>query len=134
MTVPSAPNQTTALSQADQIAKSFGQVGTQYLGKSQATQASATQRVQRGMNRPSGKRYRNRLKAAEPRKLRPATSGHHAGCAVASAEYMVAGKVAVPKVSSARAVNSANRSADVRQKISAATATYTTAKAISSAT
>src|SRR3990172_6552596 len=123
----------TRLSQPDHAAKSEGQLGIQYLGNSQAIQASATHRVQRGTNRPSGKRYRNRLKEAEPRKWSPATVGCHAGCATTSAS-MVKGWVAVPKVSSARATNSARRSADLSQKISAATAPYTTAKTTSSAT
>src|SRR5215216_2588200 len=100
-----ATNQTTPSSQ---IVKVFrpGQVATQYLGICHASQASATQRVQRGTNRPSGKIYKNRPKEAAPRKLSAATGGHQRGCAAASA-YMFSVKVAVANMSSARATNSA---------------------------
>src|SRR5262249_44494995 len=132
MTAPSAPSQIAALSPVIQMLK-FGQSVSQYLGSCQAIQASATQRVQRGTKRPSGKTYKNRPKEADPRKLRTATGGHQAACMAANA-YKSSGKVAIPKVSSAKATNSAKRSADLRQKISAATATYTAAKTTSSAT
>src|SRR5262245_11591305 len=110
-----------------------GQLAIQYLGTCQTIQVNTTQRVQPGTNRPSGKRYKKRPKEAAPRKLRPATSGHQAGCTAASA-YRVSGNVAVPKVSSVRATNSAILSAAVRQKIRAATALYPTAKTMSSPT
>src|SRR5687767_7018953 len=108
MTAPSALSQTTELSHSGQVVTSATfQVGDQYLGACQASHASATQRVQRGKNRPSGKRNRKRPKAAAPRKLRPATGSPQAGCAsISDIKGWV--KVAVPNVSSARAVNSAS--------------------------
>src|SRR5688500_9896734 len=105
MTTSRATNQTTPSSHMVQIVTS-GQVRTQYLGACHASQASTTQRVQRGTNRPFGKMYKNRPKEADPRKLRTATGGHQLGCAAASA-YMFSVKVAVANVSSARATNSA---------------------------
>jgi hypothetical protein len=54
--------------------------GKKYLGNCQAIQTSATKRVQRGTNRPSGKRYRKRPKEAAPRKWRKEVGVSHAGC------------------------------------------------------
>src|SRR3712207_2668825 len=117
MAVPRAPGQTTRLSHTGKPVTSLvSQVGERYLGTCQASHASATQRVQRGTNRPSGKRNRKRPKEAAPRKLRTATGGAQAGCA-SSSDISGSVKVAVPNVSSARAVKSAIRSSDLRQKM-----------------
>jgi hypothetical protein len=108
-------------------------LGKKYLGACQAIHTSATQRVQRGTNRPSGNRYRKRPNEAEPRKWKNATGTSQTGCRAARVA-IVTGRVAVPKVRSARETNSPMRSSDLRQKMSAATAPYTDAKTTSIAT
>jgi hypothetical protein len=108
-------------------------LGKKYLGTCQPIHTSATQRVQRGTNRPSGNRYRKRPNEAEPRRCRMATGASVTGCRAARVA-MVTGRVAVPKVSNARETNSPMRSSDLRQKMSVATAPYTDAKTTSIAT
>jgi hypothetical protein len=131
--VPKAPNHTTVSVQFCQTFGSETQRGKKCSADCQAINTSATQRTQRGTNRPSGKRHRNRLKEAAPKKWRKATGVSQAGCRAASAA-MVRVKVAVPKVSSARETNSAMRSSDLRREMSAAIAPYTVAKTMSIAT
>src|SRR3712207_9595701 len=91
------------------------QLGKKYLGTCQASHTSATQRVQRGTNRPSGNRYRKRPKQAEPRKWKMETGISQAGYRAGSAA-MVDEKVAVPKVRSARETNRPMRSSDLRSE------------------
>src|ERR687894_2703696 len=130
MMVPSAPSHTAMVARTCQVPGARYQSGKKYLGNCQAIHASATQRVQRGTNRPSGNRYRKRPKEAEPRKWRKSTGISETGCRAASAA-MDKGKVAVPKVRSARETNNPVRSSGLRQKMSTATAAYTAAKTIS---
>src|SRR5215211_4208323 len=109
------------------------QSGKKYLGNCQRIQTSTTQRVQRGTNRPSGKRYRKRPKEAAPTKWRKEVGVSHAGCRAASAS-MVNTKVAVPKVSRARETSNPMRSSDLRKKMRSATTVHTAAKRMSIAT
>src|SRR5215210_7947080 len=127
MAVPKAPHHTAVLIKACQVYGFKYQLGKKYLGTCQAIHTSATQRAQRGTNRPSGKTYKKSPKEAAPTKWRKATTISQAGCSAASAA-MVKPKVAVPKVSSARETNSPIRSSDLRQKTSAATPPHTAAK------
>src|SRR5215207_6424374 len=131
--MPRPANHTGPLIQSYQVFGSAYQSGKKYLGSCEAIHTNATQRAQRGTNRPSGKRYRKRPKDAAPRKWTKETGISQAGCRAASAD-MVDPKVAVPNVSSARDTNSAMRSSDLRQKISAATVPHTAAKTTSIAT
>src|SRR5919199_1417442 len=114
--VPRATDHTTNASQLGRVFRSEeSHPGNQYLGNCQEIQTSATQRVQRGTNRPSGKTYRKRPNNAEPRKFRKAKGHHQAWCVAASASAAF-GKVAVPKVSSARETNKVILSSGLRQK------------------
>jgi len=128
-----AANHTGPLIQSYQVFGSAYQSGKKYLGSCEAIHTNATHRAQRGTNRPSGKRYRKRLKEAAPRKWTKETGISQAGYCAARAA-MVKVKVAVPKVSSAKETNSAMRSSERRKKMSAATATHTAAKTTSIAT
>src|ERR687896_270239 len=128
-----AANHTGPLIQSYQVFGSAYQSGKKYLGSCEAIQTNATQRVQRGTNLPSGKRYRKRPKDAVPRKWTKETGISQAGCRAASAS-MVNTKVAVPNVSSARETNRAMRSSDLRKKMRAATTPHTAAKTTSIAT
>src|SRR5215207_92092 len=131
--MPRPANHTGPLIQSYQVFGSAYQSGKKYLGSCEAIHTNATQRVHWGTNRPSGKRYRKRPKEATPRKWTKETGISQAGCRAASAS-MVNTKVAVPNVSRARETNSAMRSSDLRQKMSAATAPHTAAKRTSIAT
>src|ERR671910_724331 len=125
--MPKAPDTTTVSVRDCQAFGSETQLGKKCSANCHPIHTSATQRVQRGTKRPSGKRYRKRPKEAAPRKWRKATGISQAGCCAASAA-MEKVKVAVPNVSSAREANSAMRSSDLRMKMSMATPTHTAAK------
>src|ERR687894_1357929 len=105
MMVPSAPSHTAMVARTCQVPGARYQSGKKYLGNCQAIHTSATQRVQRGTNRPSGNRYKKRPNEAEPRKWRKVTGTSETGCRAARVA-MVTGRVAVPKVRSARETNS----------------------------
>jgi hypothetical protein len=109
------------------------QFGSQYVGSCQAIHTRMTQRVQPGTKRPSGKRYRNMPKEARPRKSRR-ESGHHKEVYSIDSADVVLGKPAVPKVSRPKETSIAMGSTDLRQKMMAATKTYTVAKTTSSTT
>src|SRR5829696_8040835 len=91
----------------------------------------ATQKVQRGTKRPSGKRYRNRLMQTEPIDPRATAGSRHAGC-TAESRSTALGKVAAPKSSRVSEANRAMRSTVLRQKMRADTAQYTAANITSS--
>src|SRR5262245_11000528 len=108
-------------SQPDQLVNREGKVGSQYCNTCHTIQVKATHRDQLGTKRPSGKRYKNRLKQVRPITRRIAAGTRQAG-PVADKISTLSGKVAIANVSSARATTRANGSADLRQKISTATA------------
>src|ERR671910_1269241 len=131
--MPRATGHTTALVQRYQASGFRCQLGKTCLIACQAIHTSATQRVHRGTNRPSGKRYKKRENEAAPRRCRKSTVNPREGYLVASASR-VNTNVDVPNVSSAREVSNPIRSSDLRQKTRAATAQHTAAKPVSNVT
>jgi hypothetical protein len=92
-----------------------------------AADPTATQRVQRGTKRPVGKRKKKTMRDGKPSTSSPnrVTGNHQPGWTAASTAGML-GKEA-PKATREKEASQAIQSSDLRQKMSTATAKYTSA-------
>src|SRR4028119_520571 len=93
-----------------------------------AMNATASQRVQRGTNRPLGKSKKNSTTHATPTICTPRTGNHQAGWEETKASAAVESTVTVPKDTRNSEVSSAIRSSEPRQKTSASTANTTSSQ------
>src|SRR5215211_9087133 len=89
--------------------------GKRKLGTSLTISATASQRVQRGTNRPPGKSKKNSTTQTEPRACTLRTGNHQAGWKETSEFAAVGSTVTVPNVTRNNEVNSAIRSSERRQ-------------------
>src|ERR687890_1386464 len=94
---------------------------------------TASQRVQRGMNRPPGKSKKNSMAQATPTISTPWTGNRQAGCEETKASASVV-STAVPNVTRNSDTSSAIRSSERRRKMSAPTAIQTKSATLSTAT
>src|SRR5215213_903990 len=94
---------------------------------------TASQRVQRGMNRPPGKSKKNNMEQVTPTISTPWTGNRQAGCEETKASASVV-STAVPNVTRNSETSSAIRSSERRRKMSAPTAIQTKSATLSTAT
>src|SRR5919112_5883597 len=80
------------------------------LNNSRAMNATASQRVQRGTNRPPGKRKKNSVLHTSPTNSTPRTGNHQAGWEETSEIAAAGSTVTVPNVTRNNEVSSAIRS------------------------
>src|SRR5215204_3818139 len=104
------------------------------LDKSKAMNATASQRVQRGANRPPGKRKKNNAEQTSPTISTPLTGNHQAGWEEIKV-YAAVGMIKTgPKVTRNSETSSAIRSSERRKKMMAPTANHTSWKILSTTT
>jgi hypothetical protein len=96
-----------------------------------ALNATASQRVQRGTNRPPGKSKKNNMEQTDPTVCTPQTGNHQASWEEIRVIAAVGATVTVPNVTRNSEVSSAIRSSERRQKMSAPTANHTSWKTLS---
>src|SRR5918995_3323016 len=93
--------------------------------------ATASQRVQRGTNRPPGNRKKNNVEQTGPTICTPLTGNHQAGWEEIKVYADVGSTATGPKDTRNTETSSAIRSSERRQKMSAPTANHTSWKALS---
>src|SRR5215216_5745994 len=108
--------------------------GKRLLDNSKAMNATASQRVQRGANRPPGKRKKNNVEQTEPTICTPLTGNDQAGWEEIKVFAAVGSTVVVQNVTRNSETSSAIRSSERRQKMSTPTANHTSSKTLSMAT
>src|SRR5215210_8452317 len=96
--------------------------------------ATASQRVQRGTNRPLGKSKKNSTTQTEPRISTLRTGNHQAGWEEIKEFAAVGSTVTVPNATRNSETSSAIQSSERRQKMSAPTANHTNSKTLSMTT
>jgi hypothetical protein len=96
--------------------------------------ATASQRVQRGANRPPGKRKKNSRAQTSPTSSTLRTGNHQAGWEEIKVYAAVGSTVTGPKVTRSAETRSAIRSSERRQKMSAPTANHVSWKTLSTTT
>src|SRR5215207_9014077 len=104
------------------------------LDKSKAVNATASQSVQRGANRPPGKRKKNNAAQTEPTISTPLTGNHQAGWEEIKVYAAVGSTETGPKVTRNSETTSAIRSSERRKKMMAPTANHTSWKIFSTTT
>src|SRR5215216_5724688 len=104
------------------------------LDRSKAMNATASQRVQRGANRPPGKRKKNNAEQTEPTISTPLTGNHQAGWEEVKVYAAVGMTKTGPKVTRNSETSSAIRSSERRKKMMAPTANHTSWKIFSTTT
>src|SRR5918998_3343249 len=102
--------------------------------RSKAMNATANQRVQRGANRPPGKRKKNSTPQTFPVISTLRTGNNHAGWEETREFAAVGSIVTGPNVTKTNEVSSAIRSSERRQKMSVPTASHTSSKTLSMTT
>src|SRR5918995_4431842 len=95
--------------------------------------ATASQRVQRGMNRPPGKSKKNSVEQTEPTICAPWTGNRQAGCEETKTSTSVESTPVVQNVTRNSETSSAIRSSERRRKMSAPTAIQTKSAILSTA-
>src|ERR671917_2576576 len=108
--------------------------GKRTLGTSLTINATASQRVQCGTNRPLGKRKKNSTEQTVPTICTPWTGNHQAGWEEIKVYAAVRSTETGPKDTRNTEVKSAIRSSERRQKMSAPTAKNTSWKTLSTTT
>src|SRR5260370_29718217 len=98
-----------------------------------ATTKTANRRVQRGTNRPSGKRYKSRLSETHPRPIKILCDQYQAICTFVTRIAWAWTLKFTPKVTRNSETNMAIQSSDLRQKIRPATPKETSIKAMARA-
>src|ERR671911_1196819 len=96
--------------------------------------ATASQRVQRGTNRPPGNRKKNNVEQTGPTICTPLTGNHRAGWEEIKVYADVGSTATRPKDTRNTETSSAIRSSERRQKMSAPTANHTNWKTLSTTT
>src|SRR5215204_6768174 len=108
--------------------------GKRLLDNSKAMNATASQRVQRGANRPPGKRKKNNVEQTEPTICTPLTGNHQAGWEESKVFAAVGSTVTVPNATRNTETSSAIQSSERRKKMMAPTANHTNSKTLSMTT
>src|SRR5215212_8078275 len=93
--------------------------------------ATASQRVQWGTNRPLGNSKKKSTTQTSPTICTPWTGSHQAGCEETKASASVVSTATVPKVTRKSEVKIAIRSSERREKMSEPTANHTSWKILS---
>src|ERR1700694_5824332 len=98
-----------------------------------ATTKTANRRVQRGKNRPSGKRYKSRLSETHPRPINTVCDQYQAVCTFVARIAWAWTLKLTPMITRNSETNMAIHSTDLRQKSTQATPKETSIEAMASA-